>query len=63
MKIDLFIFDQTKEPIKKHYRGSWCLEKMIEDLLDEYYGGKIKSKVMDLLRERLKKVGEIENET
>jgi hypothetical protein len=60
MRIKLLIFDQTKEPIKKEYTGNWCLEKMIEDLLESYYGGKIKSKVMDLLRERLKKVGEIE---
>jgi hypothetical protein len=60
MEIRLIIFDQSKEPVKKQYKGSWCLEKMIEDLLETYYGNKIKTKVMDLLRERLKKVGEIE---
>lgn len=61
MKIKLTIFDyQNKkqrgnEPIKREYSGIWALEKMIEDCLRDYYGIRIMEKVMDLLRERMKK--------
>lgn len=61
MKIKTIIFDyenkkqKGNEPIKKEYSGAWALERMIEDLLREYYGLKITEKVMDLLRERIKK--------
>ena len=64
MLIRITIFDYTNkkqrgnEPIKKEFSGSWALEKMIESLLTEYYGLKITGKVMDLLRERIKRTDE-----
>jgi hypothetical protein len=61
MEIRLTIFEYASkknkgnEPIKKEYKGAWALETMIADILLEYYGARVKDKVMDFLRERIKK--------
>jgi len=60
MEIHILIFEyagkknKKNEPLKKCYKGSWALETMIGDLLLEYYGAKVKDKVMDFMRERIK---------